>query len=111
MLQHLYLARTIYFAIFDPYLRYGCQIWGQNKNNAVGNIEKLQNRAIRILNFKGPRAEANNLYKESKIYTVQQIGNNNRQLSSCHSGIRVYHPEEHFGVLAYVRVETQHFMA
>ena len=29
------LLRTIYFAIFDPHLRYGCQIWGQNKNYAV----------------------------------------------------------------------------
>ena len=67
------LLRTIYFAIFDPQLKYGCQIWGQNKNYAVENIEKLQNKAIRILNFKGPRAEASNLYKESKIYTLQQI--------------------------------------
>ena len=25
------LLRTIYFAIFDPHLRNGCQIWGQNK--------------------------------------------------------------------------------
>ena len=61
------LLRAKYFAIFDPHLRYGCQIWGQNKNYAVENIEKLQNKAIRILNFKGPHAEASNLYKESKI--------------------------------------------
>ena len=26
------LLRTIYFASFDPHLRYGCQIWRQNKN-------------------------------------------------------------------------------
>ena len=54
----------MYFAIFDRHLRYGCQIWGQNKNYAVENIEKIQNKAIRILNFKGPRVEASNLYKE-----------------------------------------------
>ena len=30
--------RTIYFAIFDPRLRYGYQIWRQNKNYAVENI-------------------------------------------------------------------------
>ena len=29
--------------------------------------------AIRILNFKGPRAEESNLYKESNIYTLKQI--------------------------------------
>ena len=58
------LLRTIYFAIFDPHLRYRCQIWEQNKNYAVKNIEKIQNKAIRILNFKTPRAEASNLYEE-----------------------------------------------
>ena len=67
------LLRTIYFAIFDPQLRYGCQIWGQNKCYAVENIEKMQNKAIRILTFKGQHAEASNLYKESKIYTLKQI--------------------------------------
>ena len=34
------LLRTIYFAIFDPHLRQGCQIWGQNKSYGVENIEK-----------------------------------------------------------------------
>ena len=61
MLEHLYL--TIYLAIFDPHLRYARQVWGQNKH-AVENIEKIQNKALRIVNFKGPRAEASKLYKE-----------------------------------------------
>ena len=51
--------------------RYGCQIWGHSKSYAVENIEKIQNKAIRILNCKGPRAEASNLYKESKIYMLK----------------------------------------
>ena len=42
------LLRTIYFTIFDPHLRYGCQIWGKNKNYTVENIEKIQNKAIRF---------------------------------------------------------------
>ena len=29
------LLRTVYYAIFDSYLRYGCEVWGQNKNNSV----------------------------------------------------------------------------
>ena len=44
---------------------------GDNKNYAVENIEKLQNKAIRILTFKGPHAEASNLYKESKTDQIQ----------------------------------------
>ena len=67
------LLCTIYFDIFDLHLRCGCQIWEQNENDTVENIEKIQNKAIRILNFKGPRAEASNLYKESKLYILKQI--------------------------------------
>ena len=32
-------------------------------------MEKIQHKTIRILNFKGPLAEASNLYKELKRYT------------------------------------------
>ena len=67
------LLRTIYFTIFQPHLRYGCQIWGHNENYAVENIKQIQNKAIRILKLTSPRAEASNLYKESKIYTFMQI--------------------------------------
>ena len=45
---------------------------GQNENYAVENIERIQNKAIIIPNFKGPCAEVSNLYKESKIYTLKQ---------------------------------------
>ena len=36
--------RIIFLATFDPHLRYGCQIWEQNKNHAIENIEKKQNK-------------------------------------------------------------------
>ena len=55
--------------------------WEQNENYAVENIGKIQNKAIRILNFKGPCAEASNLYKESKIYTL--TNNSKRELLIC----------------------------
>ena len=64
------LLRTIYYALFDSHLRYGCQIWGQRRNEYIESILKIQNKAIRILNFKGPREGAQNLYKESKIDKV-----------------------------------------
>ena len=34
--------RTVYFAIFDSILRYGIQVWGQNRNQAIKDIEKRQ---------------------------------------------------------------------
>ena len=40
------LLRTVYFAVLDSYLRYGCQIRGQNKNVNTNEISKLQDRAI-----------------------------------------------------------------
>ena len=36
-------------------------------------FKKIKNKAIRILHFKGSRAQASNLYKESNMYTLKQI--------------------------------------
>ena len=45
------LLRTIYFDIFDPHLWYWYQIWGQNKNYAVENIEKIQKKSNKNSKF------------------------------------------------------------
>ena len=39
------LLRTIYYAIFEPHLRYGCQLWGQTQTQVLQNIEKIHNKA------------------------------------------------------------------
>ena len=49
------LLRTLYYALFDSHVRYGCQIWGPKQSPTVETIEQTQNKALRILNFKGPR--------------------------------------------------------
>ena len=46
------LLRLIYYAIFEPHLRYRCQLWGQAQTDVLQNIEKIQNKALRILNLK-----------------------------------------------------------
>ena len=61
---YVHLLRTIYYALFDSYLKYSCQILDQRQNEYTESIEKTQNKAIRILNFKGTREGAENLYKE-----------------------------------------------
>ena len=58
------LLRTAYDAMSDSHLRYGCQIWGQIESCAVKNIETLHNKALRIINFKGPLTEVTNLYRD-----------------------------------------------
>ena len=73
------LLRTIHYALFDSHFRYGCQIWGQRRNEYIESVEKTQNKAIRILNFKGPKEGAKNLYKESKIDKVRNI----RIIANC----------------------------
>ena len=65
----LLLLRTIYYALFDTHLRYGCQIWGQNQSKIVEAIKKTQNK----LNFKGSRESVDYLYKESKIVKLKNI--------------------------------------
>ena len=40
------LLRTVYFSIFDSILRYGIQVWGQKRNQAIKDIEKIQEKTI-----------------------------------------------------------------
>ena len=61
------LLRTVYYAIFDSYLRYGCEVWGQNKNNSTNEISRLQDKALRIISFKDRNTVARPLYNEKKI--------------------------------------------
>ena len=59
--------KSIYHAIFSSHMIYGCQIWGQNRNSHVEAIFKLQNRALRIMNFKDFHANPNPLYTNNTI--------------------------------------------
>ena len=57
----------IYHGIFSSKLLYGSQIWGQGSNKSIIKIHKLQNKALRIINFKPFNADVNELYKSTKI--------------------------------------------
>ena len=61
-----YLLRTIYFSIFNSHMIYTCQIWGQNKCK-IKKISELQDKAIRIINFKQKNYPAAELHKNSRI--------------------------------------------
>ena len=64
------LLRTVYHAIFDSYLRYGCQVWGQNKNAYTNEISKLQDKAIRVISFKSRYTHTGPLYHEKIIIII-----------------------------------------
>ena len=65
-------VRTIYYVIFEPHLRYGCQLWGQAQTQVLQNIEIIQNKALRILNFKTTWDPIEQIYK-SKIFKLKDI--------------------------------------
>ena len=65
------ILRNIYFGIFSSILMYGAQIWGQSQNNHVKRIIKLQEKAIRIINFAEYHQPTPKLFKNSKILKFQ----------------------------------------
>ena len=58
---------SIYHAIFASHLRYGCQIWALENTTKVQRIGRLQNKAMRIINFEDFRASEDPLYFQCEI--------------------------------------------
>ena len=46
---------------------------GQTQTQVLQNIEKVQNKALRILNFKNPWDQTEQIYKESKMFKLKDI--------------------------------------
>jgi hypothetical protein len=63
--------RNIYFGIFASIMNYGSQIWGQYLNQHVLRVVKLQNKAIRIMNFAKSQEPCSKLYQKSQILKFQ----------------------------------------
>ena len=64
-----FLLNKLYYTKFLPHLIYSCQIWGQN-NTILRKLEPLQNKALRIKNFKNNECNVNELYKTNKILKI-----------------------------------------
>ena len=60
------ILRSIYFAIFDPYLSYCCLFWAQNFST-IQRIVILQKKAIRIINFQPRNFHTSPLFKQNSI--------------------------------------------
>ena len=41
---------TIYYSLIYPYLIYGCILWGNNYDQPLSQLIRLQNKAVRIMN-------------------------------------------------------------
>ena len=65
-----FLLKTIYYSIFNSHLIYACQVWGQNEN-CLKKLSSLQNKAIRIINFKQQDFPINELYYANGILKIK----------------------------------------
>ena len=64
-------VRTTYYGIFSSLMMYGSLVWGQFTNKNVARVTKLQDKAIRIINFANYTDSRNSLYKNSKILNTR----------------------------------------
>ena len=65
--------KSIYYSIFSSHMTYGCQVWGQSNSTHAEKISKLQNKALRIINFRPYATDSNPLYKECEILKLQDF--------------------------------------
>ena len=69
-----HLLKTIYYSIFNSHLIYACEILGQEKNSRFSkNFIKVQEKVLRITNFKNFNENANPLFKENQILKISDF--------------------------------------
>ena len=67
------MLKTIYFFLFNSHLIYACQIWGQTKTKLFQEIEKLQGKAVRIINFLPKGVSVKEAYSTLKILKMRDF--------------------------------------
>ena len=64
-----FVLNTLYYTMFHSHLIYSSEIWGQN-STILRKLEPLQNKALKIINFKNDEYNINDLYKTNKILKI-----------------------------------------
>ena len=59
------ILKTVYYSLFDTHLRYACQVWGQSNSDILVMVQRAQNKALRIINFKEERHPSAPIYTET----------------------------------------------
>ena len=65
------ILRLIYYALFQPHIQYGLQIWGQNISRS-SRVATLQRIAVRIITFSDCNASSKPLFSQTKILSIHQ---------------------------------------
>ena len=68
-----HLLKTLYFSLFNSNLIYRCHIWGQDQNEEFRKIEKLQQKAIRIIIFLSLNATVEKEMYEMNILKLKDL--------------------------------------
>ena len=63
---------SIYYGIFSSILTYGCQIVNQMQNIHTNRLQRIQDRAVRIINFAKYNDHRDPLYFKSKILKISE---------------------------------------
>ena len=69
------LLKTIYNALFESHIGYGCQIWEQTSNQHVTDVVKLQKKAVKIINSSAKYTSPKPLFNELRILSFDEIVN------------------------------------
>ena len=71
-----YISRSlmiqIYYGQFHSHLTYGCQLWGQNKNQ-IKKTFVLQKKAVRLITFNDHLAHTDPIFRELDILKLADI--------------------------------------
>ena len=69
----LLTIQCMYKSLVEPYFRYCCPVWGSCGSTAINELQKLQNRAARIVTNSRYDASAKPIIKKLGWHTVSEI--------------------------------------
>ena len=67
------ILKTVYYSLCDMHLRYVCQNWGKSNSDILVMVQRAQNKALEIINFKEKRHPSAPLYTATKIFNLTNI--------------------------------------
>ena len=71
--------KTIYTGIVEPHFRYCCSVWGCAGSTEINQLQKLQNRAARIVTNSSFDAQSSPLIENLGWKTIQELIQNESQ--------------------------------
>ena len=101
------ILRSIYFAIFDSHLRYGCQTWGLTKTNIVDRAFTLQKKAVRTITFSDFRTTSGPLFHKLNIlpiFSLVKVLN----IAFVHDFLNQNLPDETLNVFSFTLASSSH---